>query len=284
MRNPKRLFNGLVGLSVLTAILMLVAIGTAAHDRADMIDAHSHYTAADAEALSPADVIAALDAAGVSRIVISGSPPELAQRLHAHAPDRVIPFLGVYHSARDKALWMNDASVPARVEAMLADGDWAGIGELHLFADGARSAVFERLVRIAGERGLVLMLHGDAEIVDRAFEIDPEVSVLWAHLGTRPIPELLAAVLARHPERRLWIDTSVRDPQIAPEGVLLPEWRALFEAYPDRFVVAVDAFSPNRWRNYGTVVAAIRAWTDPLPAELRDKLLSGNAAMMLGKD
>lgn len=284
MRNAQRSFVAIVGLVILTAVLMLPAIGTAADDRADMIDAHSHYTTADAQTLSPTDIIARLDAAGVSRIVVSGSPPELAQALYVQAPERVVPFLGIYASYRDKALWMHDAGVPGRVEAMLAEGHWAGIGELHLFAEDARSAVFERLVRIAGERGLILMLHGDAEIVDRAFEIDPEARVLWAHLGTRPIPGLLAEVLARHAARRLWIDTSVRDPQIAPEGVLLPEWRALFEAHPDRFVVAVDAFSPNRWRNYETVVGDIRAWTAPLPVELRTRLLSGNAARMLGRD
>lgn len=73
----------------------------------------------------------------------------------------------------------------------------------------------------------------------------------------------------------------MRDSQIAPDGVLLPEWRALFEAHPGRFVVAVDAFSTNRWRRYEEIAAAIRRWTADLPDELRARLLFGNAQAML---
>jgi hypothetical protein len=257
------------------------AAGTSADEQVRLIDTHSHYTKTDAKALAPGQILAKLDAAGVARVVISGTPAELALRLYAAAPDRVVPFLGVYDSHLDKARWMHDEKVPAHAETQLAKGPWAGIGELHLFAQDAGSSVFERLARLAEAHELILMLHGDAEIVDRAFAIAPTVRILWAHLGTNPEPGLLAAVIERHAGRALWIDTSVRDAQIAPDGVLLPEWRALFEAHPGRFVVAVDAFSTNRWRRYGEVVAAIRGWTADLPDGLRDRLLFGNAQAML---
>lgn len=122
------------------------------------------------------------------------------------------------------------------------------------------------------------MIHGDAEVVEQAFAVAPEVRVLWAHLGTEPQPDLLAAMLARFP--RLWIDTSVRDERFAPDGHLLPEWRALFERHPERFVVAVDTFSVNRWQQYETVVAQIRGWVEPLPQPLKDNLLRDNAARL----
>lgn len=246
-----------------------------------MIDAHAHYTADDAEAFDPAAVIGMMDRAGVARIVVSGRPPAMALRLHAEAPQRVVLLLGVYRSPADKADWMRDAGLPARVETMLADGRWAGIGELHLFAGDAHSPVFEALVRLAASRELLLLIHGDAEVLDRAFDLAPGLRVLWAHLGTEPVPEAVAAVLARHAGRQLWVDTSVRDERIAPGGTLLPEWRALFEAHPQRFVVAVDSFSTNRWRRYGEVVAGIRAWTDTLAPPLRRRLLHDNAAAML---
>lgn len=247
-----------------------------------MIDAHSHYTAADAETLTPADVLARLDAAGVSRIVISGTPPAMAQRLHRAAPDRVLPFLGVYAGDADKAGWMHDPQVPARARQALAAGHWVGLGELHLFARDAGSPVFAALVGLAAEHGLVLMLHGDAEVVDRAFALAPTVRVLWAHLGTAPEPTRVEDVLARHRGRALWVDTSVRDERIAPGGVLLDDWRALFERHPDRFVVAVDTFSTGRWRRYGDVVASIRTWLDTLPPPVAQRLRHDNAAEMLG--
>ncbi len=141
------------------------------------------------------------------------------------------------------------ATLPARVAAQLEHGVWAGIGELHLFAHDAQQPVFAQLVRLAAARKQVLMIHGDAEVVEQAFAVAPEVRVLWAHLGTQPDPAALDAMLSRFPQ--LWIDTSVRDERIAPDGTLLPAWRALFERHPERFVVAVDTFSVNRWQQYG---------------------------------
>lgn len=246
-----------------------------------MIDAHSHYTADDARILPPEDVPAILDAAGVRRLAVTAAPPELAQKLYAHAPGRVIPLLGVYDEGVDKANWLHDADLPEKAAARLATGRWAGIGELHLFAADANNPVFAKLVRLAERHKLVLLIHGDAEVVNRAFELAPGVRVLWAHLGTAPRPAILARMLARHPQ--LWIDTSVRDERIAPNGRLLPEWRALFLRHPDRFLVAVDAFSSNRWRHYGEVAGQIRAWVEPLPAELKRKLLHDNAARLFAE-
>ncbi|MBA4742300.1 MAG: amidohydrolase family protein [Azoarcus sp.] len=242
-----------------------------------MLDAHSHYTAGNAEAVSPQEVIAALDAADVSHLVVSGTPWDAVLSLHEHAPERVIPLLGVYANHLGKAMWMHDADLPARVEARLAEGEWAGIGELHLFARDADSPVFAALVRMAADNDLMLLIHGDVAVIDRAFEIAPAVRVLWAHLGTVPTPGLVGRTIERHAKRALWVDTSVRDERIAPDGQLLPEWRALFEAHPQRFVVAVDTFSTNRWRNYGEVVASIRGWTADLSPELRERMLRRNA-------
>lgn len=243
-----------------------------------MIDAHAHYAQPDADAFSPDALLATLDAVGVRRMAVTGAPPERAQTLYRRAPDRILPMLGVYARDTHKGNWVRDAALPARVAAMLESGRWAALGELHLFAADARAPVFEALVKLAAAHDLVLLLHGDAEIIARAFEIAPNLRVLWAHLGTDPRPEVLAPLLARYPN--LWIDTSVRDERIAPGGRLLPEWRALFERHPDRFVVAVDSFSTHRWRRYGEVVETIRAWTAALPADLRDHLLHDNAARL----
>jgi cbb3-type cytochrome oxidase maturation protein len=114
-----------------------------------MIDAHAHYSAPDAAAFPADAMLARLDAAGVRRLVVTSSPPHLAQRLYRHAPERVIPLLGVYDSDRNKANWVHDADLPARVAAQLQDGAWAGIGELHLFAATRMQPVFAQLVRLA---------------------------------------------------------------------------------------------------------------------------------------
>ena len=247
-----------------------------------MIDAHSHYTAGAAAALPPEGIVARLDAAEVSRVVVSGTPWQLARELHEHAPQRVIPLLGVYASHVGKAMWMHDQALPARVAARVAQGGWAGIGELHLFARDAASEVFAELVRIAAAHDLMLLIHGDPAVVERAFEIAPTVRVLWAHLGTVPAPGIVARLLERNAANALWVDTSVRDERIAPDGLLLPEWRELFEAHPERFVVAVDTFSTSRWRNYGEVVSGIRQWVGGLAPEVQERLLWRNAEELFG--
>ena len=254
----------------------LLHASAAAGQPVPMIDAHAHYTYADSLAFGPAAILAMLDAAGVQRMVVTGTPPELAQTLYRHAPDRILPVLGAYAEGTHKGNWVHDATLPARIAAMLENGRWAALGELHLFAADARAPVFEALVRLADAHRLVLLLHGDAAVVTRAFEIAPKLRVLWAHLGTDPRPGALEPMLARY--ANLWIDTSVRDERIAPDGHLRPEWHALFKRHPDRFLVAVDSFSTHRWRHYGEVVDVIRAWTATLPSDLRDRLLHGNAA------
>ena len=268
---------------LLAATAWLSAAGAAAGPTLPaMIDAHAHYSAPDAAVFSPDAVRSKLDAAGVRLLVATSSPPHLAQHLYQHMPDRVIPLLGVYAADLHKANWVHDTCLPAQVTAQLQSGDWAGIGELHLFAGDARQPVFEQLVQLAAARKLVLMLHGDAEVIERAFAIAPHVRVLWAHLGTEPQPALLASMLERYPDT-LWIDTSVRDERIAPNGTLLPPWQRLFEHFPERFVVAVDTFSVNRWRHYEAVVADVRRWTHPLPVQLRINLLHDNAARLFDR-
>jgi Amidohydrolase len=269
-----------MALCLLAAPGLLAATSGFAHGPSlpAMIDAHAHYSAPDAAVFSADAVLAGLDAAGVRRVVVTSSPPDLAQALYRHAPERIIPLLGVYASDLHKDNWVHDPGLPERVAAQLQHGTWAGIGELHLFARDARQPVFGALVRLAAARKLVLMIHGDAEVIEQAFAVAPEAQVLWAHLGTQPEPAVLDAMLARFPQ--LWIDTSVRDERIAPNGTLLPQWWALFERHPDRFVVAVDTFSVNRWRQYETVVARIRNWVDPLPQPLKSRLLHDNAAQL----
>ncbi|MDO9636871.1 MAG: TatD family hydrolase, partial [Thiobacillus sp.] len=155
----------------LRSLILLAAFSGSAAASAlpPMIDAHAHYSAPDAAVLSPADVVAKLDAAGVRQLVVTSSPPQLTQALYRHAPERVIPLLGVYESDRNKGNWVHDATLPARVAAQLRHGVWAGIGELHLFARDAKQPVFAQLVRLAAAHSLVLMIHGDAEVIVQAF-------------------------------------------------------------------------------------------------------------------
>ena len=269
-------FVGLLVGSLLTGVLS-VASALAVEP---LFDAHLHYSAEDARQFSPAEIIAILDRNRIVRAVVTGTPAEHTAVLFDHAPTRSVPFLGVYRSTADKADWTRDGGLPARVEQALESGIWRGIGELHLFADDRDSPVFRRLVEIATERDLPLLIHGDPAVIDRLYEIAAEATVIWAHAGAYPYPELLADYLARHP--RLFVDLSVRDARIAPEGRLAENWRRLFLAYPERFLIGVDTFSVARWRSFDSVAADIRAWLDQLPPDIAARLARENAMMLFG--
>lgn len=258
----------------------LWALLSAALPAQPLFDAHLHYSAADARAFTPAEILAILDRNGVRRALVSGTPNEHTEALYRHAPDRIVPFLDLYRDAGDKAHWPGDETLPARVEAALREGPWRGIGELHLFAGQRHSPVFRRIVEIAAREGLPLQVHGDPAVIDTLYDIAPGQAVIWAHAGTFPCPELLADYLRRYPALR--VDLSVRDGRVAPDGVLAEDWRQLFLDFPDRFMVGVDSFSVRRWERFDGVVEEMRAWLAQLPPDVARRLAHDNAAALLG--
>lgn len=249
----------------------------AGHSERALFDSHLHYGGEDAENFTPQQIIEILDKSQIAYAVVSSTPNEGTQALYQIAPQRIIPFLGLYQTLRDKRDWMwNDRVVPLAKEA-LKQGVYRGIGELHIFAKDRKSPVLKEIVELASASNLMLQVHGDAEVLDEIFAIAPDVTVLWAHLGTRPEAAFLREVLERHPDH-LYIDTTVRDRQLlGEEGVLSDEWRTLFIDYQDRFTVGVDTFSVNRWNTFDKVTQDIRRWLAQLPEPVAHKLAYGNA-------
>ncbi|MBD3619410.1 MAG: amidohydrolase family protein [Chromatiales bacterium] len=246
-----------------------------------LFDAHLHYNAEDARQYRPGQIIEILQRAEVPAAVVTSRPPTQVLALHALAPERIVPLLGVYRQPADKETWHQDATLPARVAGALTDPRWAGVGELHLFAPQRQSPVFRRIVELATARGLPLQLHTDPATLDSLFDHAPGAVVLWAHAGAYPYPPLLRDYLARYPN--LHIDLSVRDGRIAPDGRLDPAWEQLFLEYPARFLVGVDTFSTGRWGDYGDVAATIRRWLAELPPEVAAALACGNAARLFDR-
>ena len=253
--------------------LLLFAPGLSAEP---LFDAHIHYNAADAAYYSPQQIIEKLDQGQVSRAAVTSTPAYLARRLHQSAPERITPLLGIYRNPSDKLLWPQDTGLPARIEVQLEQGGWQGIGELHIFAKDRHSPVFRRIVELAEQYGLPLLLHADPAVIDRGYDIAPEQPVIWAHAGTFPYPDLLSDYLQRYPA--LSVDLSVRDDRIAPQGEILDEWYELFATYPNRFMVGVDTYRLSRWHEYAKAAEKIRRWTGQLPDDIASGLIYRNAA------
>ena len=246
-----------------------------------MFDAHLHYNAEDAAHFTPEAIIARLQENRVVAAIVTGRPPQQVLRLHAQAPRLILPMLGVYRTPADKETWVDDADLPERVEQALAEGPWRAVGELHLFAEDRHRPVFMQIVELATSRGLPLQLHCDPTVIDALFERAPEATVIWAHAGAYPYPPLLRDYLERYPG--LYIDLSVRDQRVAPDGQLDPEWELLLLEYPERFMVGVDTYRTERWHAYSEVVSQIRDWLDQLPDEVSGAIAFRNAARLFGQ-
>lgn len=250
-----------------------------ASPRQPLFDTHLHYDTDDAALYSPSQIIAFLDASGIDQAVVTASPPHHALALYRHAPERIVPFLGVYRLPADKQEWVLDESLPARVAQALNQGPWLGVGELHLFAEQRRSPVFRKVVDIATARGLPLLIHSDPAVIDSLFDHQPHATVIWAHGGAYPCAELLSDYLRRYP--RLYVDLSVRDERIAPDGRLDPVWETVLLDHGDRFLVGVDTYRPERWQDMGRVTGLMRGWLAQLPDSVAAQIARGNAERLL---
>ena len=242
-----------------------------------VFDAHIHYSHDAWDLVPTASVIALMREAGLRRALVSSSDDEGTQRLLAAAPDLVIPSLRPYRRRGEIQTWMHDPEVLRHVEDRLARHRYAAIGEFHLYGADADLPVPRRLVALAREHGLVLHAHSDADAVERIFRQDPEARVLWAHAGFDR-PENVRAMLRKH--RTLWADLAFRSEHGAG-GRVDTAWRELFEAFPDRFMVGTDTFTPERLHYIPEHAAWTRAWLAELPAPLAEAIAWRNAEALL---
>jgi predicted TIM-barrel fold metal-dependent hydrolase len=245
--------------------------------RADVpiFDTHLHYSARDAEHISQVSFMQILDRNRITRAIVTGTPSMYTASLYRAAPNRIVPFLGVYQTPMDKERWHRNTALPQWVRQQLDTGYWAGIGELHLFAEHRTSPVFRAILKLAGERNLTLQMHADPAVIDSLYEHSPKARVIWAHASAYPYPPLLRDYLRRYPN--LYIDLSVRDDLIAPDGKLDSQWEELLVEYSDRFMVGVDTYSPKRWSEFDSVVQQIRGWLVQLPKDVAQDLAYRNA-------
>jgi hypothetical protein len=233
-----------------------------------IFDAHLHYSHDAWEQLPPKDAIAILRKAGLKRAMVSSSSDEGTQLLFQEAPDLILPVLRPYRRRGETSTWMNDTTVPAMLEQRLAKYRYVAIGEFHIFGKDADLPVMRAVVQLAKQHKLFLHSHSDADAIERHFQQDPGARVLWAHSGFDS-PATVQAMLAKH--KNLWCDLAYRSDHAAM-GKVDSGWREAFLAYPDRFVVGTDTFTPERW--YFVVEHAnwTRAWLNDLPRDVAERI------------
>ena len=262
------------------AASVFVALPVAAADLPPLFDAHLHYND-EATAVYPVpEVLKRFRDNGVATILATSRPNDgtralvnAAQADPRGAP-RVVPFVRPYRTHADVGTWFNDPEIYALIESELRrDVGYRGIGEFHVFGTDAGGIWVRRMVALAVERNLWLHAHCDDAALEILFGHDPRASIIWAHTGFTTPPATIARYMERYPN--LVGELSFRY-DITEDGKIAPAWRALFLAYPDRFVVGSDTWVNGRWDQYAEIIAYYRRWLRQLPPDVAAKIASQN--------
>lgn len=244
-----------------------------------LIDAHVHYSHDAWDYLPTSEAIDILRRSNLRKVLVSSSSDEGTQKLYEAAPDLIVPELRPYRRRGELSTWMRDDSIIAHLEARLAKYRYVGIGEFHLYGADADLPVPKRMVALARQHKLFLHAHSDADAVERLFRHDPDTIVLWAHSGFDR-PDAVREMLKRHPN--LWADLAFRSDH-ASGGKVDPDWRRLFEEFPDRFMVGTDTFTPERWHYIEEHAKWSRAWLADLPRPLAEQIAYRNAEALFAR-
>jgi len=232
--------------------------GTASADTMPVTDTHLHYSHDAWDVYPPAEAVALLRKAGLKRALVSSSSDDGTQMLVKEAPDLVIPVLRPYSRRGQISTWMN---------------------EFHAFGEDINTDVLQGVLALAKQYDIFLHAHSDAAAVDLIFQHYPDAHVLWAHSGFENV-STIRNMLKRHP--KLWADLAFRSEHIDGESVD-PQWRDLFEEFPDRFMVGTDTFAPERWSYVIPHARTTRTWLDSLNDELAEKIAWRNSEALLAK-
>ncbi len=262
----------------LALICALLTFSTAGATAQPIFDSHLHYSHDAWETLPPKAAIAILRKAGLRAAMVSSSSDEGTQRLHAEAPDLVIPVLRPYRHRGELGSWVRDPSIVAHLESRLKAYRYVAIGEYHVFGADADLPVVRRVVELAREHKLYLHSHSDADAIERQFKQDPNARILWAHAGF-DAPDKVREMLRKH--ENLWCDLAFRS-EHAVDGKVDPAWRAAFLEFPDRFLVGTDTYTPERWHFVVEHANWSRQWLADLPPEVAERIAYKNGDALFG--
>lgn len=263
------------------------------------IDAHVHLNdVATADALMPRY--------GVQQAVAlwgrDSDNASVAATAAAH-PERYVAFASISpeREAYRDAWRTGAAGTLTYLDGLLATGRYRGIGELsiaHFPSPGFPETDFDPdgamargVMDLARKYKVPVMVHVEItriQALSALLDRYPDVAVIWAHGGYTPL-FLARRMLERHPSLyyELSARTWPRHPR-SPEYTILqdgervwPEWLALIEAMPARFVVGTDASFRAGGRE-AMKYASVQNFLRQLGPAARERVAVRNMQQLLG--
>jgi Amidohydrolase len=273
-------------IAALSTVILLVAIGriAVADEPIEIFDAHLHYNWEPKPYYQPDEVLALLKKHRVTGILATSRPNTGTHILMDAKAEglQVVPFIRPYRVRADIGSWFNDPVIFDLVQDEFKRGYYRGVGEFHLSGKAADTELVKKTVDFAVTNNLYLHAHADDEAVEILMRHNPRARIIWAHTGFGLATGRVTAMLDKY--RNLWGELSYRGGIVDGSGKLTPEWRAMFERYPDRFLLGSDTWIPERWAAYGEIMAGYRGWLAQLPPAVAKQIAHGNArALFAGK-
>ena len=250
---------------------------TAADYAGPLIDAHSHLPNATAiEAY-----VEAMKRHNISKVVVLGvggvqknDPVWIAAAARKH-PTRVIPGLPLPDPT--------NPSAAGDLEAALGKKGARVIGEVHIRQVSRKierdpgDGPFARVLDVVARRGVPIVIHDELDdratvALETALGLNRKATIILAHAG-EATPARLESLLGRN--ANLMVDLSgmhfQRTPSLASEtGPLDPQWKALIEKMPDRFLMGIDVWAARLFEP--KMLDRLMAWTRRVLGELKPEV------------
>ena len=273
-------------LTAAALLAALVVVPVRADDRIEIFDAHMHYNWEPKPYYQPDEVLEVFRKNRVTGILATSRPNTgthvlMDGKASGKAGDlQVVPFIRPYRVRADIGSWFNDPVIFDLVQEEFKRGYYRGIGEFHISGSAAEGEWVKKTVDFAVANDLYLHAHADDVAVEILMRHNPRARIIWAHTGFGLSTDRVAEMLAKYP--KLWGELSYRGGITDGSGKLTAEWRALFERYPDRFLLGSDTWINQRWESYGEIMAGYRAWLAQLPPKTAAQIAHGNARALFG--
>lgn len=273
-----RFFTGTLVGRILGFLSLPVALLVLAFWEQDLtppiFDVQMHYNEDAWPGYTAKGLMKAMPKFNVQWMAVSSTPNEGTAKMIEANRQHVYPLFVPYRNREDRDSWLDNPQLIEWMTAELDRGIYRGIGEFHLYNGRVDVPVVHRLVALSVERGLVLNVHGEADVIQQLLTFDPGIRLMWAHAGLKTQPQRVGQMLERYP--RLYAELSHRG-DIAPDGHLAPEWRELFERFPDRFMIGSGTYNNEWWFKYSNTMRFAREWLQQLPPPLAERIAYRNA-------
>ncbi len=262
-------------------------------------DAHAHVV----EKASPDYIVTAMDQANVDTIIIMRKEDKVSDEdmlaYHQQHPNRIVPVIGLqtigWRDHRPVFLRNVRTKVESKHYKWMGEASLRGQVNGHLITP-PDSPMLQELLELSAKHQFPVSIHHNAfdpreiQLFVDTMAKHPRAIVIWCHwcgLGdpakVRPwleqLPNLYCDLGWLHQDQSAFPNRLVND-----NGQFVPAWKELIEAYPDRFLAAINASDIEDFeKQYQTRVQKVRKALGGLQPTVARKVATENLHRLLGK-